>query len=246
VGNSGRSPFPHLHFQLQPTPYIGSQTLKYPLFAYLNEGKEIKTFSYPETGQRIKAIEENSFLKKAFYLMPGTKLNWNIKTSKDEEKVSWEVFTNIYNLSYFYCHRTRSVAYFKYDGVYFCFTHFDGDRKSLLYYFYLAAFRIPLVFPGSYLTTDSLPINQTFSGWRLFIHDFTAPFFMYLKSDSEVQIKMVGSEFDIDYFEYKSRLMGYTFNRLLWDKDFTLFVYKDNSLKFENKSLKLKAVCEPY
>ena len=37
VGNSGRSPYPHLHFQLQPTPYIGSKTIKYPLFVYLEE-----------------------------------------------------------------------------------------------------------------------------------------------------------------------------------------------------------------
>ena len=146
AGNSGRSPFPHLHFQLQSTPYIGSGTIRYPLFAYLLDGKEIRTFSYPVTGQKIKGIEENSFLKKTFNLMPGTKMNWTITTPAGVEKVSWEVFTSIYNVSYIYCHNTKSVANFKYDGVHFYFTHFNGDRKSLLYYFYLATFRIPLIY----------------------------------------------------------------------------------------------------
>ena len=34
-GNSGRSPYPHLHFQVQSTPHIGSKTLHYPLAHYL-------------------------------------------------------------------------------------------------------------------------------------------------------------------------------------------------------------------
>jgi len=34
-GNSGRSPYPHLHFQFQSTPYIASPTLDYPLGHYL-------------------------------------------------------------------------------------------------------------------------------------------------------------------------------------------------------------------
>jgi urea transporter len=246
AGNSGRSPYPHLHFQLQPTPYIGSKTLRYPLFAYLMDGKEIRTFSYPATGERIKSIEVNSFLKKTFNLMPGAKMNWSIKTGKNVEKVTWEIFTSVYNISYIYCHTTKSIANFKYDGVHFYFTHFDGDQKSLLYYFYLAAFRIPLIYVNGNKTTDSLPINKTFRGWRLFIHDFTAPFFMYLRSNSDVKMSMIGSEFDVDYFEYNSKLTGYIFKRFLWEKEFKLFVNNDNSLKFEIGGLKLEATCEAY
>jgi urea transporter len=246
AGNSGRSPFPHLHFQLQPTPYIGSRTIQYPLFAFLLDGKEIRTFSYPSTGQKIKGIEENSFLKKIFNLTPGAKLNWNVETPEREEKVTWEVFTSVYNISYIYCHSTKSVANFKYDGVHFYFTHFNGDRKSLLYFFYLAAFRIPMVYVAGNKTADTLPINRTFSGWRLFLHDFTAPFFMYLRSDTEVAMTTTGSEFDVERYEYDSKLTGYTFNRRLWEKEFKLIVYKDNSLKFVFDTLKLVAVCEPY
>ena len=34
-GNSGRSPYPHLHFQLQSLPYISSQTLEHPISNFL-------------------------------------------------------------------------------------------------------------------------------------------------------------------------------------------------------------------
>ena len=39
-GNSGRSPEPHLHMQVQATPYIGSKTLNYPL-AYFKTRKKL-------------------------------------------------------------------------------------------------------------------------------------------------------------------------------------------------------------
>ena len=246
VGNSGRSPYPHLHFQLQTTPYIGSKTLKYPLFAYLEDGNEIRTFSYPLEGHSIKSVEDNFILKKAFNLMPGTKLKWNIKTSKGIETVTWEVFTNPYNRSYIQCHSSGSVAYFQYDGVNFCFTHYEGDRKSLLYSFYLAAFRVPLININGHVTTDSLPVNRTFKGWRLFLHDFSSPFFMYLKVNYKVRMRRIGSEFDVDGFEYSSELSGYSFNRKIWEKGFKLFVSKDNSLKFEVEKSELVAVCESY
>jgi urea transporter len=246
AGNSGRSPYPHLHFQLQPTPYIGSKTLRYPLFAYLKNGMDVKTFSYPENGQKIKTLEKNVFLGKTFSLMPGTRMNWNIKTSQGTEKVVWEVFTSVYNVSYIYCHSTKSVASFKNDSVHFYFTHFEGDRKSLLYNFYLAAFRIPLFFVKDNITYDTLPVNRTFSGRRLFLHDFTAPFFMYLKADSGVGMELGGSEFDIEYIKYISKLEGYSFNRLIWKKVFHLTVRKDNTLIFKNLNNKLEAVCEPF
>ena len=34
-GSSGRSPEPHLHFQVQATPFVGSRTLAYPLAYFL-------------------------------------------------------------------------------------------------------------------------------------------------------------------------------------------------------------------
>lgn len=246
VGNSGRSPYPHLHFQLQATPYIGSKTIKYPLYVYLEEGTELRTFSYPSEGTKIRPVEENSILKKAFNLMPGTKMIWKIKTPDDNHEVVWEVFTNPYNRSYIYCHDSKSLAYFQYDGVYFSFTHFEGNQKSLLYYFYLAAFRVPLVFINGYVLSDSLPVNRTFKGWRLFLHDFTAPLFMYLKTSFEIEMRIIGSGFDPDSIEYNSKISGYSLNKMIWTERFKLVVNSNNSLNLVNGVLEIEAICESY
>ncbi len=246
VGNSGRSPFPHLHFQLQATPYIGSKTLKYPLFAYMENGKEIKTFSYPEKDQKVKSIEASPLLAKSLNLMHGTILNWNIETAKGMDTAKWEVFTDTYNKSYLYCHATKSVAYFLNDGVYFYFTHFDGDHKSLLYAFYQAAFRLPLVHIDGYISTDSLPINQTFGGWRLFLQDIVAPFYLYLKASIKVKMKSTGSAFEMKKVEYRSELFGYSFSRVVWTKSFILEISNDNRLKLIDQNKKTTAICESY
>jgi len=244
VGNSGRSPFPHLHFQLQATPYIGSKTIKYPLFAYLEDGNKIKTYSYPANGQRVRSIEEDALLKKSLNLMPGKVMTWRVKSEKGVAHVTWEVLTNSYNKSYIQCKSTKAKAYFQNDGVYFYFTHFDGDRKSLLFSFYQAAFRIPLVQIKGYVSTDSLPVNRTFAGVRLFFHDFTAPFYLYLKTHFEVSVERNGSEFDVDSFTYNSSLAGYSFNRLIWTRWFMLKVDKNSRLTLSDQTKKIEAVCE--
>jgi hypothetical protein len=57
--------------------------------------------------------------------MPGRRISWRVRSVTGVDTVSWEVFTNVYNKSYIYCHSTKSIAYFQNDGVYFYFTHFE-------------------------------------------------------------------------------------------------------------------------
>jgi len=91
-----------------------------------------------------------------------------------------------------------------------------------------------------------MPANRVFSGLRLFIHDFTAPFFMYIKIGFVVVMKRNGSEFDLKSITYNSKLSGYSFNNKMWEKESKLSVNSDNSLILWNESTKTEAVCESY
>lgn len=185
VGNSGRSPYPHLHFQFQETPYIGSQTISYPFSYYIRHEKEkfsFATYSFPVLNEHVSNIHVNDLLVNAFHLVPGKSLKFRVKHNGKTYTSEWTININPYNQSYIWCKNSRSAAYFYNDGQMLVFTHFDGNRHSVLYYFYLSAFRIPLGFYKNLEVTDLYPLHQLCSSITLFLHDFIAPFISLLKA----------------------------------------------------------------
>ncbi|MDX9848584.1 MAG: urea transporter [Tenuifilaceae bacterium] len=193
-GNSGNSPYPHLHFQLQTTPYIGSKTIDYPISNYLvmqADKPKLMTNASPQEGEIVSSIHVDSSLRKAFHLVPGEKL-WFKVTSNEDKIVGWDVKLDYYLNKYVECEATKSKAYFKVDEAMLYFTHFVGDRNSLLYYFYLAAFKVCFGKYKDLSITDSYPTNMVFSAHKLLFHDFSAPFVQYMKG--KYQLTYDGSE----------------------------------------------------
>ncbi len=184
-GNSGRSPEPHLHYQVQTTPMAGSRTIDYP-FAYYFEKKETKQqleqFSRPAEGSVISGIVPDHLLKKAFDLSPNSILSYSYLDEKGmEKKEHWEAFTDGYNYKYLYCEETASSAYYVNDGTMFYFTAFYGNKKSLLYYFYLSVYKVFLAESNSLELKDSMPLNVIQSNkTSRWLHDFIVPFFDHI------------------------------------------------------------------
>ncbi len=185
-GNSGRSPEPHIHFQLQASPIIGAKTLDFPLAYYMkrNEnGFELKTFSKPREGEFIQAVEVNPLLKSAFEFNPGTTLNWKIQENgKDQPNQNWEVFTDSVNNSYIYCHKTKAIAYFYNDGNMLVFTSYFGTKKSILYHFYLAHYKLVLGFYQNLEIEANYPVATISLQVLNVLQDFIAPFYRFVRS----------------------------------------------------------------
>jgi len=78
------------------------------------------------------------------------------------------------------------------------------------------------------------------------MHDFTAPFYLYLKTRTEVDMIRKGSEFDTDGIEYHSKLAGFSFDHLVWTKDFKLIVNRDSCIKLEDQNLETEAICDSF
>ncbi|MCW3082986.1 MAG: hypothetical protein JWP12_352 [Bacteroidetes bacterium] len=183
-GNSGRSPEPHIHFQLQATPFIGSHTLKYPLSYYIIKAEEkyiLRSFDYPKEGETIIRPSPTALLQQSFHFIPGMKLEFDVNDGKKTYPEQWEVFTDISNFSYLYCHRTQSLAYFSNNGTLFYFTSFKGDEKSLLYYFYLAAYKVLLSYFPALEIHDELPVQDSKSVLKP-LQDLIAPFHVLMKA----------------------------------------------------------------
>lgn len=172
-GNSGRSPEPHLHFQLQRTPYIGSKTMAYPFGQYQksnHEGiNELINLNVPLTGDHVQNPVLKGSIVKAFDFQPGFRLT---VTSNDQRQETWEVFTNVQLQTYIYSHETKDIAYFINDGQSFYFTRYYGSQKALLYQFYLAAYKINF---SAHKVHDQFSLD-TFRP-NSYIQDFIAPFY---------------------------------------------------------------------
>ena len=184
-GNSGRSPAPHLHFQVQATPMIGSKTMEYPL-AYFNklhdEQSELQQFSTPKQDETISDIVPNQLLKNAFDFQPNTVMHFVYTDGKGLIFTeSWEAFTDAYNYKYLYCKEKDTAAYYYCDNSMFYFTAFYGSKKSLLYYFYLSAYKVYLG-ENETLNTDEMPFSILKTNWLIrAFNDFVAPFFTLVK-----------------------------------------------------------------
>lgn len=227
-GNSGRSPYPHLHFQVQSTPFIGSATIDYPLGHYLlntEKGKELKSYSKPARNDKVSNIAISGILKNAFGLIPGKRFSWEVREGGDEAgKVNWEVRTNEFNQPYIECLNTGSRAFFEEDGALLFFTHFEGDRSSLLYYFYLAAYKVQIGYYQGLELKDCYPLNHVFRKKILFIQDFVAPFFRLLRAEYTIRYGEADNSLSPEKIELKSSSRRYIGNFMYREIGFSFVV----------------------
>jgi urea transporter/murein DD-endopeptidase MepM/ murein hydrolase activator NlpD len=198
-GSSGRSPEPHLHFQVQTRPEVGADTIDYPFGNYLKRrinanriNQELIKYDKPEEKDTVSNIDINSLLKDTFEMPPGKELNIKILKHKDNafvntEEAKLKVEIDIYNNKYIYDSKNKCYAYFEDSNGIFYFYDFIGKRKSPLYELYLAAYIIPLGFYEGIEVRDSYPLHKVYSKIALLPQDIAAPFYVYLHSDYKLK-----------------------------------------------------------
>lgn len=177
-GNSGRSPEPHLHFQVQATPYIDSRTLPYPLAFFLTRDQSgavsFNSFRVPSENERVSNLQTDPLLLQAFDFKPG----FRMKVKSDRLEEEWEVMVSVYNETYFWCREKNSYAYFVNDGQVFFFTQYFGNTKSLLYTFYLSAYKLVLSSTPGIQITDHYSRDIKGNIFFRWVQDLVAPFYL--------------------------------------------------------------------
>ena len=187
-GNSGRSPEPHIHFQLQSTPYIGSRTLPYPLAYYLRRkadgGLALHSFEFPKEGDKIMPVHTTRIIRDSLDWKPGQVWLWSVEDNlkKSNYTLRWEVTTDVYGRYCLWCATTQSTVWFINDGVQLYFTWYDGPRKGLLYAFYLTHYRVLQGYYPEVELKDTLPLNKASKDLLRYLHDATAPFTTWMKA----------------------------------------------------------------
>lgn len=195
-GSSGRSPEPHLHFQIQAIPYVGAKTMAYP-FAYYQQENELRSFTVPTNGDKLAPLESNSYLKSAFNVQPSSRIRATLEGHEDQ---IWEVFTDALNHMYLYDERNNAYAYFVKNQHTFYFTNYYGSKNTLLYYFYKGAYRIN--FSCHEVNDDMSLENRPFSvaNW---LQDFLAPFYIFSRKSYKNSYHLTADGIDIHSSNYQ-------------------------------------------
>ncbi len=246
-GNSGRSPVPHIHFQLQADPFIGSKTIDFPIANYLlktKSGYALKTYARPGKDQIIANIVKNDGLHKAFNFIPGQTISFEVQNNnKEEKRIDWDVKSDMYNYTYLECRETESKAYFHNDGHLFYFTHFEGDKNCFLYYFYLGAYRIVLGFYNKLEVADSFPLSAFRGGVFRFFQDFVAPFKLFMHAGFSLEYLKLDDNFTTSSIQMASKARLTSFNSTLEEMDFSIAITDGRIAQFsvQSKDSNIKA-----
>lgn len=181
-GSSGRSPVPHLHFQIQETPFIGSKTIEYPIASYFLENNklaELKSFAIPEENDILKRPIPDKLMQNAFKWTAGKTFKWIDNST--QEKIKWEVKINYLNETYIECKHTKAIAFFTATDEIFFFTGFKGTKSSALYLFYLSSQKVNMSFFENMKYSELIRPNDIYKGINMILQDFAAPFYIWMK-----------------------------------------------------------------
>ncbi|MDK2851799.1 MAG: hypothetical protein PWQ38_64 [Proteiniphilum sp.] len=179
-GNSGRSPVPHLHFQVQLTPEIGAMTHPYPFGYYFEEGDNkplLHIGDTPKEGSIVYNVPLSSLASEALQAKPGRLL----RVKQENETWLWRIATDAYNKTYIRCEKTGSTAYFENDGTMFYFIDFEGKKSSPLYLFYRSCFKLLLSNEKDLVIEDRIPLTKEHPVGTKWFQDFLSPFILFTR-----------------------------------------------------------------
>ncbi|MCX7862630.1 MAG: urea transporter [Bacteroidales bacterium] len=191
VGNSGRSPEPHLHFQIQAYPIIGSPTIEYPISRYVSingKHKKLVCNSVPIENEQVENIILHSNLMQAFQFTPGQSIEIIQIINEKQQVFQWEIATDSFNNTYIYNKTTSSLAYIYKNDLMFYFTSYHGSKKDPLYLFYCSCFHIEFALLPGQVFKQEFPLHLIYEFYQTFWQDNFAPFHRIMRAWYEMTL----------------------------------------------------------
>ncbi|MFC1749064.1 urea transporter [Pseudomonadota bacterium] len=162
-GNSGYSPQPHLHIQVQSSAHIGAATLPFSFQGYLEQACFVANGLPAENAQVEPLFAERSLEYKTTFVLE-QQLHY---LATDEQGITSEITFKV-------CMNAASETFLSSNcGKLF----FNRDKHSLYFYrlegndpwlalFFSALPRLPLLYRTNMRWQDQLPVGAVLSGWR--------------------------------------------------------------------------------
>ncbi len=166
-GNSGYSPQPHLHVQIQFSPELGAPTQPFSFVHYMilkDEKIFYKANDIPKENERVKSLYPDKALESSMSLVLDQEMSFEI-TLNDKKLTTETLRVHMSPDGSYYLRSKGDCLYFvKSEGTFYFLRH-DGSSlwgKA----FFLAAPRLPLVYQKRMIWEDFLPLETFFDPMR--------------------------------------------------------------------------------
>ena len=148
-GNSGRSPQPHLHMQVQRNAELGSPTYPFHLCSIMlhkNDGSlEYQVVSAPKEGEQIEPTTPDDLLSNQLHLPVGRQFSYRVNTNQSEASFTRELTVELTLLGQFrLTSQTHASAAFEENNGVLAFYDRKGSKDILLDMWVLANGLTPL------------------------------------------------------------------------------------------------------
>lgn len=241
VGNSGRSPEPHLHFQVQTYPNLGAPGIEYQFSRYvLHNGREeiLKLFSIPNENDIVENISIQKSLSKAFHFIPGEQIDVIFDDGEKTKTFQWNVYTDSLNRTYIHNNITNSLAYTYKNDLMFYFTSYHGRKDDPLYLFYCSCYYIEFAYLSKHQYEHEYPLHQIFPFYKTFVHDAIAPFYRFMKALYRININIPSLQ--ATTFTFNSETIEMLFKKTLKHYKANIYIEEQKIKKIEWTDKKIR------
>lgn len=177
VGNSGRSPVPHLHLQLQTSPDVGAPTVAGEFLQFIRtcDGlRQYVTHGSPATGDQVESLRADDAVKSALALAPGQSWRWRVQGPNLAQEETWH--SEIDSVGQRRLRAGQGTAVLYIDDAYATVLDHFGKGDQLLALFAIVAARIPFLSDSTVQWCDSPSALPFLSAWQRLGAELVLPF----------------------------------------------------------------------
>ncbi|MBA2847930.1 peptidoglycan DD-metalloendopeptidase family protein [Thermosulfuriphilus ammonigenes] len=176
-GNSGYSPQPHLHLQIQFSAELGAPTAPFSLlhYAVIKEGRLIfRANDIPKEGECLRALYPDKALESKFSFVLDEEIIYEVNREVGEPETLCLKVCMAPDGTYFFDSGSDRLYFSKDQGTFYLLRHDGGDEalKAL----FLALPRVPLVYQKELCWKDNLPLEAYFGPLKRALFTFMASF----------------------------------------------------------------------
>ncbi len=162
-GNSGYSPQPHIHIQVQYLPALGSATTEFYFLNPLNKDKIFNPHKIFKKDEKISPIVYSRKMFRIFQFILDDTFKYDVY--KNDKKIGFldlvvKIASN--GTYYLFDKNRKEILYFGFNGICFVFYSLENSQNGFLRFFIMALPKVPITTQEGIVWKEILPFDTIF------------------------------------------------------------------------------------